>query len=347
MSDLNIWHHAAGPTPDAVNGVAQTVWALGAEQARRGHRVVFLADGSKRQITDAEAMGIRLLPIESAMAGPRPDILHLHSVFIPVQAKLAMWAKRHSVPYIVSPHGAVAPQTLGRGKLKKSVYSALIERPRFRHAAAATAVLDAELQEIRDFAGDRLPAFSVSNALNPAPTDMPLIDCEDVVFLGRLDVEQKGLDRLATFAEAMPDLTFGIYGPARTGTSLPAFPSNVTLHEPVWGERKWSVLRSAAVYMQLARWEAFGLSIFEAALVGTPPVVSQEMHVAPLVEHWGGLVIDGDRPADGVGKLRSLVRSRIGRTPLPEIALAAAALVHPGTVADRVDGVYDFVLRRP
>lgn len=344
---LSIWHHAVGPTAESVNGVDQTVWALGEEQARRGHQVTFLTDGSPGQVQEAEARGIRLLPVHAALQETPPDILHMHSVFIPVQAKLALWARRHSVPYVVSPHGGVAPQVLHRGRLKKGTYSTLIERPRFRGAAAATAVLEAEGRDIRNFiARDRPAVHVVSNAMKPAPADVPLTAAEDVIFLGRMDILNKGIDRLAEFAALMPDVTFGLYG-RRAGTPLPALPSNVTPHEPIHGDAKWAVLRSAAAYLQLSRWEAFGLSVFEAMLVGTPPVVSREMYVAPLVEQWGGLAVDASRPQDWTSAIRTLIESRASRVPDDRMAKAAAEEVHPGAVADRLDAVYAAAVRRP
>ena len=47
MDPISIWHHGVGPSADAVSGVNQTVWALGEQQARRGHRVVFLVPGTR------------------------------------------------------------------------------------------------------------------------------------------------------------------------------------------------------------------------------------------------------------------------------------------------------------
>lgn len=349
MNRISIWHHGPGPTPDSVNGIDQTVWALGAEQSRRGCRVTFLTSGSPEQMTEARARGIRLLPIKDARGETPPDLLHMHSVFIPAQAKLAVWAKLHSIPYIITPHGGVAPEVLRRGRLKKAAYSTLLERPRFRLAAAITAVLEPEKRELRAFIGhDRPSVFVIPNAMEDAPAEVPVIACEDVVFLGRLDTVNKGLDRLADYAAHMTDVTFGVYGrpSARSRDALPDFPANVTLRDPVYGEEKWSVLRSAAVYMQLSRWEVFGLSVFEAMMVGTPPIVSREMHVAPLVQSWGGLAVDAGRPKDWAEHVRTLIDGRADRTPLEYMAESASSMTRVGKVADQYDSVYEVALGR-
>jgi glycosyltransferase involved in cell wall biosynthesis len=300
-------------------------------------------------MTEARARGIRLLPTTNAFGEVPPDLLHMHSVFLPSQVKLAVWAIRHSVPYVITPHGGVAPEVLRRGRLKKTTYSALLERPRFRWAAAVTAVLEPEQREIRDFIGhDRPSAFVIPNAMEDAPAEVPIITCEDVVFLGRFDTLHKGIDRLADYAADMPDVTFGVYGhPSdRARDALPDFPGNVMLRDPVYGQEKWSVLRSAAVYLQLSRWEAFGRSVFEAMMVGTPPIVSREMHVAPLVQSWGGLVVDASRPADWTERVRALIDSRASRTPFEDMAKSASSLTQAEKVADQFDSAYEAVLSR-
>jgi glycosyltransferase involved in cell wall biosynthesis len=347
VNRVSVWHHGLGPTPDSVNGVDQTVWALGAEQARRGHRVTFLTGGSPQQLAEARVRGIRLLPIKDAQSEAPPDLLHMHAAFIPAQAKLGAWALRHSIPYVITPHGGVAPEVLRRGRLKKSTYARLFERPRFRRAAATTAVLEPERREIRDFIGhDRPSVFVIPNAMQAAPAEVPIIACEDVVFLGRLDTVHKGLDRLADYAAGMPDVTFGIYGrlSGRSRDALPDFPANVTLRDPVYGLQKWSVVRSAAVYMHLSRWEVFGLSVFEAMMVGTPPIVSKEMHVAPLVQSWGGLAVDASRPADWVERVRELIDGRADRSPLKDMARSASSMTQVEKVADQFDSAYETVL---
>lgn len=336
---MRVWHHGVGPIANTVNGVDQTVWALGEEQARRGHCVTFLTSATADQQSDALNIGIHLAPRSEA---PAPDVIHMHSVFIPAQMQLAAWARRQSVPYVVSPHGGLARHDLARGRLKKGLYSAALERPRFRRAAVAVAVSDGERSEIRAFLRrDTPPIVVVGNAMHPAPacSAVPLVPCEDIVFLGRFDTFLKGLDRLATVATFLPDMRIGLYG-TPTRTALPQLPPNVVVHAPVHGLNKWSVLRSAAAYIQLSRWEAFGLSVLEAALVGTPPIVAPEMTLAPLIEEWGGLVIDIDRPHEARSRIRDLIELRSDRRPMISMMEKAALFVRADLVADRVDAVY-------
>jgi glycosyltransferase involved in cell wall biosynthesis len=108
-----------------------------------------------------------------------------------------------------------------------------------------------------------------------------------VAFLGRWDVEMKGLDRLARVAASDPDLTINVHTDLymkrdkRAGRRLlRELPPNMVLRTPVEGEGKWEALMSLDGYLHMARWESFGNSIAEAMVCGTIPFLSPEMHLA-------------------------------------------------------------------
>lgn len=338
---LHIWHSGVGPKADAVNGVDQMVWALGEAQVASGCRVTFLTAATYEQRYAAGRLGIQLAQFDEATSGV-PGVIHMHSVFNPKQARLALWAKRRRIPYVITPNGGVARPILRRNPLKKWAYSTLVERPRFRSAASVTAVAPAEVEEIARFAriAPSTVAF-VPNAVRLPPRSIESRTVEDCVYLGRLDVQHKGIDILSDFASHLPHLTFGIYGKGVRGR-LPEFPSNVHLHEPVYGDAKWSILKSARAYIQLSRWEAFGLSVCEAALVDTPPILSSTMNIAPLLAGYGGLTIDihGDlaSQADRVSAFMHQIDSRPGD---PDLKSGAVNLVDPRLVARRFLAVYD------
>jgi glycosyltransferase involved in cell wall biosynthesis len=107
------------------------------------------------------------------------------------------------------------------------------------------------------------------------------------------------LDRYARLAAELPDVPFVAHVTEwdRYGDELAALASqgtaNLGLLEPVYGEAKVQLLASARAYVHLARWEAFGLSIVEAAAAGVPLVVSSEIDLAEdIAESGAGLVVD-------------------------------------------------------
>jgi len=277
----------------ALDGVNATIWQAAAAHAGAGHRVTLLAE-SEPEETDrvaANAMGISLVPVptgrfiyeaDAVNALAREcDIVHLHSVFILRQAMLARQLSRLGVPYVITPNGGLSPTSLQRGRVKKAIYSLLLERPRFRAAAAVSVVVPGEADDLRAF----VPHYKGIIRYIPNPADASSMagfhwkfnpDNNRIVFLGRFDVLHKGLDLLWQIARRLPHLSFELYGKEdyRTRKWLARLmkerPANVHVKSPVFGPEKAAVLAGAAMYLQPARWEGFPLSVVEAMLVGVP-----------------------------------------------------------------------------
>ena len=236
-----------------------------------------------------------------------PQIVHMHSVFIPRQALLAYLLRKMKIPYLVTPHGGFAPQVLARNRLKKAVYGSLIEKPRVRGAGGISAVTPGEEDDIRAYVPDFGGTIScVPNAVDPDNLQVP--QCRGpkaakptIVSLGRLDVQCKGIDILVGLGRHLPEMEFHLYGTEDPKTRAELenlkrnLPRNVFFHNPVFGKEKESVLASATLYIQASRWEAFGIAIAEAMYLGIPCAIADTLHMARLFEgHDLGLVFDPD-----------------------------------------------------
>jgi glycosyltransferase involved in cell wall biosynthesis len=313
---LCIWHEGADATSLGVNGVNSTIWLMARQQARLGHDVTLLLRSvpSAAALSSAKAIGIRLVHLgggswhvnsgllAAAIAASRPDVVHMHSVFIPRQASLARQLSRRGIPYITTPHGGLAPEVLGQDPVKKSLYARFFERPRCLSAAMLTASVGEE-GDIRTFVGDdavpiRTMPIGVDTETLGAATWHGNVSARRFVFLGRFDVHVKGIDVLLAVAGLMRDHEFHLYGiqdPAtreqlrqiRCGCG-----SNVFFHPPVYGAEKVQVLCDATLYIQLSRCESFGISIAEAMHLGVPCAISEEIHIASAFrEHDLGLLL--------------------------------------------------------
>jgi len=290
---MRILHLGAGLSPEEVNGVNSVVWILAEEQSRLGHLAAFLLGGDtpvpeteaicearsiKTFWVPASRLGYHSESVQRVLESFSPDVVHMHSVFIPAQATLSRLLHRKRIPYVISPHGGCSPRIIERQPWKKWPYSFFIEKPRFRRAAAIIPITQQERNHIRAYAGER--------ARISAPVGNPIRipegvswngdpgNCRKVVALGRYAISQKGVDRFVEIAKRLPTAQFCMYGqrgPAKELRELIAgAPPNVSFLAPVYGAEKWAVLQSAALYLQTSRWEAFSISTAEAVAVGLP-----------------------------------------------------------------------------
>ncbi len=311
---MRIWHVGASPSPLEVNGTNAVIWPIAREQATSGHQVsLMLGEApSSAAETFAEQGGIQLLSIpantwryapkalRSLLHSEPPDIVHMHSTYLPEQATLARRLVRHGVPYVVTPHGGLNRQSKW---LKKSLYVWLVERSRLRNSSAIAVLSDQEREAVRA----DVPRYKgiVRLVNNPVDLRNPTahswqanMSARRLVFLGRFHVVNKGLDILAEIARSLPSVEFHMYGDQEDKTKkdferlLRGFPQNVHVHNPVFGAEKARVLSSSTVYIQASRWEGFPISVAEAMYLGVPCAISDTIHLAKLfAEEDLGLVL--------------------------------------------------------
>jgi len=367
---MRIVHVGGHPSPNTVDGINAVVWTTAVEQLKLGHEVgLLLSEAPDREaLALAERTGLELhhVPastwrfddsVSRALIQQTPaDIVHFHSVFVPRQATLARRLRRWAIPYVITPHGGLMPQVLQRNWLKKSVYSALVEKPRFRHAAGIAYITPGGEPDIRNY----VPDFKGPVRWVPNPVDVdglqrhawePRPGRPYLLFLGRFDVYHKGLDRLAEIARRIPEADFVLHGIEDAATlehlnTIRAHrPSNLTINPPVFGAEKLALLSGATMYIQVSRWEALSISILEALALGTPTVIAESMSMAGMFrEHDLGLVVS-TAPERAAGQIRQALADRERLQAWSRRARDYARLhFTPESVARRVVGVYEEAL---
>jgi glycosyltransferase involved in cell wall biosynthesis len=115
-----------------------------------------------------------------------------------------------------------------------------------------------------------------------------------ILYLGRIDVHQKGLDLLfAAYAQSSPDLPLLIAGsgtPREEHVFKAIFPhrnSHVRWLGRVSGQQKENLLRNCAFLVMPSRFETFGLSALEAMSYGKPVVMFDVPGVSWFPEECG------------------------------------------------------------
>jgi len=321
---MRIWHVGALPSPLEVNGTNAVIWPIAREQAVSGHQVALLLGEAPSRAAEAfaEQGGIELISIPastwryapkaltSLLRPEPPDIVHMHSTYLPKQATLARCLARRGIPYVVTLHGGLNRQSKW---LKKSVYVWLVERSRLRNSSAIAVLSDQEREAVRA----DVPRYKgvVRLVNNPVDLQNPKayswqgdMSARRLVFLGRFHVVNKGLDVLSEIARSLPSAEFHMYGDPEDKTKkqferlLRGLPQNVHVHDPVFGAEKARVLSSSTVYIQTSRWEGFPISVAEAMYLGVPCAISETIHLAKLfAEEDLGFVLPADTKGAAMG----------------------------------------------
>lgn len=316
--------HVGNYSPDKPDGVKRSVSRLALHLHQLGVDVELLhLDSDVNEVAERQVDGIRVWdlpgPRTSAVAIltlPRRtreflaarcsdwDLVHLHSAFTPVNVSVA----RSTRAYVVSPHNGLHPRVLGgrRSALKRG-WLAAVEG---RYLARARCVLvsnDNEETQVRNVvpgARTRKVAMGVDSDLIVREVQPPSRG-EWWLYVGRLDMEAKGLDLLLkgyAGAAAVADVpNLKIAGPDFRGNEavLRRMAADLGLADriefvgPVFSDGKYELIAGARAVLQPSRWEGMSLALLEVMALARPVLVTPATNMGALVrEADAGEVVD-------------------------------------------------------
>jgi glycosyltransferase involved in cell wall biosynthesis len=355
---MRILHFVIGRSSlESPNGVDKTIFYLSRSQAALGAEVAAFCISPKPVIPIA-GVDVRNFParpsplrlpaaMRAALLEWKPDFIHLHAPWVPPNLAMARFARRHRIPYVITAHGNLAPRLLRRKPWFKLPYKYLFERPLFNRAAFVHAIADESA--IRAFGVTR-PIVTAPNGFDlddvePAGTDDDLLTTfpglrgkKLFLFLGRLDIEQKGLDvLLEAFAKvgvANSDCHLVLAGPSwkdgRPRLELLArqlgISERLTFCGVVQGPRKFALIRECHAFLHPSRWEAgVPFAVMEALATGKPCIVSSAADPLGRLESAGAGIIANPQPES----LASVMADLASATPerLKAMSRAAKGLV--------------------
>jgi glycosyltransferase involved in cell wall biosynthesis len=244
------------------------------------------------------------------------DIVHVHTLWNPLNVSARYACLRHKRPYVLMPHGMLDPYSLSVKALKKSIYLQLFER---HNIACAQRIIYTTLEEKRLAAstGLRLPAGQLvplgASASSASRDDLraqfltkfPQVGGKrTLLFLGRIH-PKKGLDRilncLQSVKQSVPNVLLVVAGDGETHYTrhLRQLVSALGVHDYVLftgrleGELKWASFAGAELFLLPSRQENFAITVAEAMQMAVPVIISDKVNTWPYVkEARAGLVLD-------------------------------------------------------
>ena len=291
--------------PESSSGIDRVVYDLSRAQAALGHEVAVFAmtrkpalpiEGVQVVTHPGSTWGLVLSgSLGERLRGWKPDVTHIHSLYDPANTALGSRLQRWRMPYVVTPHGALAPYVLRNRPLLKKTYRALFERSYLNHAAFVHSLTD---QEDLGAYGITAPVVRAPNGVNladvPAQFDEMIIrrrfpaarGKRVFVALGRLDPVHKGLDLLirafSSDTTAHLPLFLVLVGPdhgdSRVRLERMVREAHAEDRVVFWGaargREKFDLLAAADVFVQASRWEGISMAVLEALAVATPCLLS-------------------------------------------------------------------------
>ena len=347
------------------SGILTVIVHLASALERRGHQVVVLqlhewSPGlyaeQQRLLEESGVTQVRLhagrrlgRATARSVEEHGVDVAHLHGAFNVSNTAVSRSLRR---PYVFSPHSGYDPVSLRRSRGRKLVYSVVFERAMLRRAALLVALTDVELADIRKFGGTG-PSAVIPNGVEPAPHDLDRHafrrelgigpDAYLAVFVGRLDVQRKGLDVLVRGIAEAAGWHLALVGPRfRDVDRLERMISGLGVGERVRlvGERRGRSLHEAVaaadLFTLLSRWEGLPMSLLEALALATPAVVSPAVERLIGVDRAGaGWVVT---PDDLGPLLRRLAREELVRRGRQALELSRG--YDWDSVAERYEAAY-------
>lgn len=198
------------------------------------------------------------------------------------------------------------------------------------------------------------PVIAVSPRVVDLPDEPPPPGAgQYILFLGRIDVDQKGLDLLlAAIAQAEPGLPVLVAGAGCPAEERKLFRLLEQTRGPVArighvsGPAKEALLRDCAFLVLPSRYETFGRSALEAMAWGKPVV-----HFALPQLRWMGSEAAIGVPAFDVGSLaaaiRGLATDDIQRASMGRAARKTAQRYSWAEIGERYLDIVDVCLSRP
>jgi glycosyltransferase involved in cell wall biosynthesis len=264
-------------TPLPANGHAR--WPLDPRVAvrycrRRGPRSLGWRLGP---LTDAPGIFKSLQPI---------DVAHIHGLWRMPYLQTARTARVCGIPVVVSAHGMLHAQALGRRSFAKRVARWLFQDALLLHGSGCLHATATEEAEAIRGAGYKGPIAIVPWGIeSPPERQSPPPDAPLLVYLGRLH-PSKGLDALLTawarVEQRFPTWRLMLAGYDQDGYRLVLeqqardlqIADRVTFAAPVHGAVREALFHAAAIVLLPSPAENFGLVVPEALSRGIPVIAT-------------------------------------------------------------------------
>lgn len=326
-------HASAGGPPVVVEKLSTHLHDMGWEASVVTTSLYCDDDGSTLQKRFARQFETKVLPIDGLRmlrrargaaevidkAVQQADVVHIHTLWSPLNRLARKACSRHRRKYALMPHGMLDPYSLMQKQWRKKLYLAAIERRNIQEASRLVFTTQDEQKAARQ----SLPWLATGAVIPLGADGPPHVSPEALIakftglfpetmgrpyllFLGRIH-KKKGLDYLLNIlpeiARAYPDILLVVAGSgepayvARMAQLVEAkgLERHVLFTGLLSGEAKFGAIAGARAFLLPSRQENFALAMAEAMHMAVPVIISDKVNAWPFVKSANaGYVIGQD-----------------------------------------------------
>ena len=241
---------------------------------------------------------------------PEDTIFHFHSVFIPWFLSAVRLLKQNGFKRVVLiPHGQYIDEAMNIS-LKKRVFFHFFDRKVIQTVDAVQLIGSTEKN--RYITSNAKEFHLIPNGCVPSKAIVPVKNKLYFGYMGRLDMNQKGLDILCQ--------AFGFYkkqggngllliaGDGQDKDNLEELCKSIGVADyvcftgTVFGKEKNDFFNKCAYFIHSSRWDVLPTGCMEAAANGVPLVVSQETNLGMYIEKFnaGFAYVSDGRPVQAL-----------------------------------------------
>jgi poly(glycerol-phosphate) alpha-glucosyltransferase len=294
----------------------------------------------------------------------RPDIIHVHGLWMYASVAALRWAARTGAAYVVSPHGMLDRWALDNSALSKRIAGMLYQDRHLHRSACLHAVGDSEYRSIRAF-GLRNPVCVIPNGVDApmpnvhVPTWRAALprDAKILLYLGRLHPKKGVPSLLQAWASTVPPtqpwhLVIAGWDDRGHRAELEAQVKLLRLSErvhfvgPQFGTDKDATFQAATAFVLPSMSEGLPVAVLEAWSHGLPVLMTSQCNLPEGYEAGAALRIEPSPPMIAQQLARLLVMSRSDMRAIGEAGrrLVAERFAWPMLAADMAC-VYRWLLR--
>lgn len=228
--------------------------------------------------------------MEEYIISEKFDVIQLQSMWDLRYHIVAKTARKHRIPYIITPRGMLEPWCLSQKKWKKKLAMALYQMKDIKRSACVFTTAEMEALHVRDLGVD-VPMVVLPNGIEtdsyPCRISKDKVK-KQILFLSRIHIK-KGIellidafDRIIKKNADMDDWTVAIVGNGEEeyirelkrkveGLNLR---DKVKILAPVFGDAKVKLYQESSIFFLPSYSENFGMVIAEAMSCGVPCITT-------------------------------------------------------------------------